>query len=95
MVSSQEASIKYHIVLDDATKKQLKLVSKNTKLYSRMLKIFKDIEINPYSSAFKFERLKHNLGGFCSKRLDRKNRIIYLVEDNIITVTILSILEHY
>jgi toxin YoeB len=95
MVALQEVPTKYHIVLDDITKKQLKIVSKNAKLYSRMLEIFKDIEINPYSPSFKFERLKHNLSGFCSKRLDKKNRIIYLVEDNIITVTIVSILGHY
>ncbi|MBC7471694.1 MAG: type II toxin-antitoxin system YoeB family toxin [candidate division SR1 bacterium] len=72
MVDSPQDTVKYCIILDDATKKQLKLLSKNTKLFARMLVIFKDIENNPYSPAFKFERLKHNLSGFCSKRLDQK-----------------------
>jgi toxin YoeB len=89
------SKVVYRIVFDDVTKKQLLKLSKNKKLYNRMLVILKDIEDNPYSPAFKFERLKHNLKGFCSKRLDQKNRIVYFVEQEIITVTVVSVLGHY
>jgi toxin YoeB len=85
----------FTILFDDATKKQLILIRKNKKLFSRLLEIFSDIEKNPYSPKFKFERLKHNLNGFCSKRLDKKNRVLYFVENAEITVTIVSLLGHY
>jgi toxin YoeB len=89
------SKVVYRIVFDDVTKKQLLKLSKNKKLYNRMLVILTDIQDNPYSPAFKFERLKHNLKGFCSKRLDQKNRIVYFVEHEIITVTVVSVLGHY
>ena len=42
-----------------------------------------------------FERLKENYSGFCSKRIDKKNRLIYKVDDYKIIVLIVSVLGHY
>ena len=70
-------------------------LAKNPKLRLRLQLILDDIKINPYSTKFKFERLRYNLTGYCSKRLDSKNRIIYQVIENRIVVQIVSVLGHY
>ena len=75
--------------------KQLKNLQKDQKLLSKVETILKNIATDPYSADYKFERLKHNLSGFCSKRLDAKNRIVYRVIDNQVVIIIVSILGHY
>ena len=73
---------------------QLKKIQ-NAKLIQKISLIISNIATDPYSKDYKFERLKHNLTGYCSKRLDQKNRIIYKVQDNQIIVTVISVLGHY
>ena len=85
----------FQIDLDKKAKKQLDKIKTNSRLLSKFLEIIADIEQNPYSPNFKFERLKGNLAGYCSKRLDKKNRVIYKVLDDKIIVIIVSILGHY
>lgn len=88
----------YKLKFAKRTDKQIKIVKKNSKLYQRLLEILKDISIDPYSPAFKFERLKHDKSGKMSKRLTDKDRVFYrVVEDKIYIqeVDILSILDHY
>ena len=45
----------YKLKFAKQTDKQIKIVKKNSKLYQRLLEILKDISIDPYSPAFKFE----------------------------------------
>ena len=41
------------------------------------------------------EALKGNLSGYWSRRIDKFNRIIYTVEEEVVTVTIISAKGHY
>lgn len=41
------------------------------------------------------EKLKHNLQDHYSKRLDKKNRVIYQIFEDKILVSVISILGHY
>nr|WP_315423417.1 type II toxin-antitoxin system YoeB family toxin [uncultured Pedobacter sp.] len=41
------------------------------------------------------EKLKYDLTGFWSRQINRKDRLVYLIEDDIVTVTIVSALGHY
>jgi len=75
--------------------KQLRILDNNAKLLSKLSEILLDISTDPYSPNYNFERLKYDLSGYCLKRLDQKNRVVYKVEDEIITVLIVSILGHY
>ena len=86
---------KFSIDYSKTAQKQLLALSKNKKLLVRLMAIIDDIEADPYSPNYKFERLKHNLSGYCSKRLDSKNRIIYKVDNGLIIVIIVSVLGHY
>jgi toxin YoeB len=85
----------YKVDLDKKAQKQLEKVKKNQKLLLKFLEIIEDIKQNPHSPNFKFERLKGNFSGYCSKRLDKKNRVIYKVLDDKIIVIIVTILGHY
>ena len=66
----------FKIVIDKSSQKEVKKLMKNSKLFSRFLKIIEDIKTDPYSTNYKFERLTGNLAGFCSKRLSLKDRIV-------------------
>lgn len=87
--------MKYNINLNKVAQKQLDKMKEDKKLLKRALEIIDNIAENPYSPEFKFERLKHNLAGFCSKRLDAKNRIVYRVIDDEVIVIIISVAGHY
>jgi len=85
----------YKINFAKRAKKDFEKLKKNKKLLKRVLEIIEDIQKDPYSPQFKFERLKHDLSGFCSKRLDSKNRILYRVVDEEVVVILVSLLGHY
>ena len=84
----------YTIILDEEVIKQLKKI-KDKKLQLKIKSILKELELDPYNSNNKFERLKHNFKGYCSKRLNKKDRIIYKVDDKQIIVLVISVLGHY
>jgi toxin YoeB len=93
--SEKNKNSKYIIVFDDKLTKQIAKLRQNQKLYSKFLTILQDIELDPYSLTFKAEILKHNYSGYRSKRLDQKNRIIYKIIEQQITVVIVNVLGHY
>ncbi len=49
----------------------------------------------PYNGVGNPEALKNNLLGFWSRRINLKDRIIYSIDDNLVTVTVVSVLGHY
>jgi Txe/YoeB family toxin of toxin-antitoxin system len=71
----------YHIIIDNEAKKQLKKI-KDIKIQNKISTIIEELAINPYEPTFKFERLKWNKKGYCSKRISKADRIIYRVDDN-------------
>ena len=55
--------------------------------------LIKDSERNGYSGLGKPEPLKGDFTGFCSKRIDEKNRFVYRIVDGILEI--LSCKGHY
>jgi len=45
-------------------------------------KIIDTVENDPYENSQHFERLTDNLKGFCSRRINKKNRVVYKVFPN-------------
>ncbi|WP_457133250.1 type II toxin-antitoxin system YoeB family toxin [Mucilaginibacter sp. UYNi724] len=41
------------------------------------------------------EQLKYELAGFWSRRINRKDRLIYKVEEDIVMVFVVSAMGHY
>ncbi|MEQ8241623.1 MAG: Txe/YoeB family addiction module toxin [Cyclobacteriaceae bacterium] len=51
--------------------------------------------MHPYLGTGKPEALKYDLEGYWSRRINKKDRLIYKVVDEIVTVTIVSAKGHY
>lgn len=54
-----------------------------------------ELREHPRTGSGKPEKLKHELEGFYSRRIDRKHRMVYEIEDEIVTVVVLSAYSHY
>lgn len=62
---------------------------------NRITALLKDIAEHPYTGIGKPEPLKYELTGYWSRRINAEHRIIYSVDEDIITVYVLSMRYHY
>ncbi len=58
-------------------------------------KILLELSDTPYTGIGNPEALKYELTGFWSRRINQKDRLIYKVEENIVTVFVISAMGHY
>jgi toxin YoeB len=58
-------------------------------------KILIDLTENPYEGFGSPEQLKYEYAGYWSRRINQKDRLIYRVEDDIVTVFVVSAMGHY
>lgn len=61
----------------------------------KLQKILLELENNPFEGIGNPEPLKYNLNGYWSRRLNKKDRLIYEIKNEIVTVFILSAMGHY
>lgn len=57
--------------------------------------IISDLYEHPETGVGKPERLKFELSGYWSRQINKKDRLIYIIENTLITVTVISTLGHY
>ena len=69
--------------------------SGNKAIMERISALLKDIMEHPYTGIGKPEPLKYDLTGKWSRRINAEHRLIYSVNENIITVYVLSMRYHY
>ena len=67
--------------------------SGNTIVLKRIRQLLEAIQQSPFSGIGKPESLKHNWAGKWSRRINQEHRLIYKVENNVITVY--SLRFHY
>ena len=71
---------KYKLRLsDEAMKSYQNYKQKDKKTFERILSLLKNMQETPFFGIGKPEPLKYDLSGFWSRRIDKKNRIIYEV----------------
>lgn len=58
-------------------------------------KILVDLSENPYEGFGNPELLKFEYSGFWSRRINQKDRMIYRVNEDIVTVFVVSAMGHY
>jgi len=58
-------------------------------------KILIDLTENPYEGFGNPEQLKYEYSGFWSRRINQKDRLIYRVDDEVVTVFVISAMGHY
>ncbi len=69
--------------------------SGNKTSIKRIQQIIRELENTPYTGIGNPEPLKYELSGFWSRSINKKDRMIYKVEENIITVYVISAMGHY
>ena len=69
--------------------------SGNQASIKRIAKIFIELSETPFEGIGNPEALKYQLSGFWSREINKKDRLIYKVEEEIVTVFIISEMGHY
>lgn len=69
--------------------------SGNKTLITKIERLLLEIAEHPTVGTGQVEALKGILSGYWSRRIDKFNRIIYTIEEEIVTVTIISAKGHY
>ncbi len=67
----------------------------NKKAIQKIHAILKELQEHPTTGTGQPERLKYELTGYWSRRIDKKNRLTYRIEEDVITVVIVSAIGHY
>lgn len=62
--------------------------SGNKSVEKKIKTILNELKEHPYTGTGQPEQLKHELSGFWSRRINQKDRIIYSVEEEIVTVEV-------
>lgn len=70
-----------------------RLRKENVKLAAKLLDLILDIQRNPFDGIGEPELLKHLEGGWWSRRIDLKHRLIYRIKEN--NLEIASCYGHY
>ncbi len=78
---------------NDAWKDYVYWQGQDKKTLKRINKLITDTQRTPFAGIGKPESLKENLSGFWSRRIDESNRLVYVVDDN--RLTIISCRYHY
>lgn len=85
----------YKIDLSKEALKQIIQIRKSApKLHKKIHLIIEELRDHPYTGTGHPEQLKY-IQGMWSRRLDKKNRICYVVDEDIVTVYVISAQGHY
>ena len=69
--------------------------SGNKAVITKIERLLLELRERPTTGTGQVEALKGNLSGFWSRRIDKFNRLIYTIEEEKITVTVVSAKNHY
>ena len=61
----------------------------------KIVALFEELREYPTTGTGKIEQLKGDLEGYWSRRINKSARLIYKIEEEIITVIIVSLKGHY
>jgi toxin YoeB len=88
---------KYRVIVSATAQKDLLAIQRSGDKAStkKVEQIIAELYDHPETGIGKPERLKFDLTGYWSRRINRKDRLIYFIEDEVITVTVVSALGHY
>ncbi len=87
---------KYIVKISAIAKKHLADIHKsgNKSLIKKVEIIFVELSEHPYTGTGRPEQLKY-LENTWSRRLNRKDRLVYYIDESVVTVTVISTIGHY
>lgn len=86
-------TVKVEKLAEEQLKKHLK--SGDTASLKKIELIFKELSNSPYTGVGNPEPFKHELSGFWSRRINKKDRLVYKVQEDIVCVFVISAMGHY
>jgi len=88
---------KYSVVFEPKAQKEIKdhYKSGNQASIKRIAKILIELTETPFEGIGNPEALKYQLLGYWSREINKKDRMIYLVEEDIVTVFVIAAMGHY
>ena len=88
---------KYSIEISSKARKELQVHYKsgNKSVIRKIEQIFLELSNTPFEGVGSPETLKYNMAGYWSRRIDKKNRIVYKVYEDKIIVLVVSAIGHY
>jgi toxin YoeB len=87
---------KYSVKVTEEARKHLRQIYKsgNKAVIRKIEQLFVELSEHPYTGTGQPEQMKY-IQGMWSRRLDKKNRLRYTVEEKIVTVYVVSASGHY
>ncbi|WP_312138416.1 Txe/YoeB family addiction module toxin [Sphingobacterium sp.] len=86
----------YDLIFTSSAISDIKFLKKTDKAaYRKVGKLLEELRIHPKSGTGKPKIKKHNLAGLYSRRITKKHRLVYLINDLEIFVHIISAKGHY
>ena len=88
---------KYTIEISSKARKELQTHNKsgNRSVIRKIEQIFQELADTPFEGTGNPEPLKYQLSGYWSRRINKKDRIIYRVYEDRVVVLIVSAIVHY
>lgn len=87
--------VNYKILITKAALKDKEKIKGNKALESKVKNLIELISKNPYESPPSFEKLKGDLDGLISRRINIQHRLVYQVYEEEKVVKIISMWTHY
>ena len=88
---------KYTLEISLKARKELQLIYKsgNKSDIRKVEQIFLELSDTPYEGTGNPEPLKYKMSGYWSRRINKKDRIIYKVYEDKVLVLVVSAIGHY
>ena len=67
----------------------------NRSALNKIDRIYNELKSHPYTGTGKPEPLKYELKGLWSRRINKKDRLVYEVAERTVTVYVISAIGHY
>lgn len=85
----------YEVEFTEQAAKELgKLMKSDANAYRKFESLLPELREHPYSGTGHPHQLRH-ADGIWSRKLDKKNRLRYIVNDKTVTVLVVSAMGHY
>jgi len=87
----------YTVTFSPKAQKQIEALERsgNPVLLRKIVALKSELERHPREGTGKPEMLKGNLAGYWSRRIDHEHRLVYSIDDEIVTITVVSAKGHY
>ena len=81
--------------LDEASKGLESLKKSENKVYKKAVILLEELQEHPRTGTGKPELLKNDKRGLWARRISRKHRLVYKIEDDKVIVIVISAYGHY